>query len=66
MAHEHLWNNLAPDERRRLHPHMIETHILHLEQARAMIVRNHERQLRELDDWIANCRRSLRDAEEGR
>lgn len=60
--HSHLWNDLPLSERERLMPHQIETQIQHLEQCRAMIVRNHERQVREIDDWIKNCRKSLQQA----
>lgn len=59
MSHAHLWNNLPFEERSRLMPYMIQTHIRHLEQARALAVRAHRRQLREIDDWIANLRSDL-------
>lgn len=58
--HDHLWNDMPIEERRRLSPYMIETQILHLEQARAVLAREQARVLRELDNWIANCRDSLR------
>lgn len=58
-VHDKLWNDLPLAERQRLAPYELETHILHLTQCRAMIVRNHVQQLRELDDWIKNCRRDL-------
>jgi hypothetical protein len=32
MTYSHLWNDMRIEERARLHPYMIETHILHLQQ----------------------------------
>lgn len=58
-VHDHLWNDMPIEDRKRLMPYEIETHILHLEQCREMIVKNHKRQLQELDDWIKNCHRTL-------
>ena len=60
QTHTHLWNDLPFDERKRLMPHMIETHILHLQQVRSMIVAAHKAELARLDAWIANCRDSLK------
>jgi hypothetical protein len=59
MTYSHLWNDMRIEERARLHPYMIETHILHLQQARAIIVRSHQRELKELDDWIRNLQSAL-------
>lgn len=61
--HDHIWNELPFAERKRLAPYMMETQILHLTQARMMIVRNHNRQLAELDAWIGNIQRSLKNPE---
>lgn len=58
--HNHLWNDMSLDERKRLAPYMLESQILHLRQARGIIVRAHAAELRELDEWIKNCERSLR------
>lgn len=58
--HSDLWNGLTNNERCRLMPYQIQTHILHLEQAKALAVRAHRRHIQEIDDWIANCRESLR------
>lgn len=55
----HLWNDMPFDERKRLMPYMIETHILHLTQTRATIVAAHQCALREIDDQIKNLRQSL-------
>lgn len=60
MNHDHLWNDMPIEERKRLMPHMIESQILHLEQARAILAKEQQRVLRELDNWIGNCRESLR------
>jgi hypothetical protein len=57
--HAHLWNELSPAERRHLHPHLIENHILHLQQCRSLAVKAHRRHMEELDAWIANLRRAL-------
>lgn len=57
--HSHLWNDLPFEERKRLMPYQIQNHILHLEQAREFAVRSHKRHMKELEDWIANCRESL-------
>jgi hypothetical protein len=61
--HDHLFNDLPFEERKRLAPYMIESQIRHLAQARALIVRAHNAELRELDLWIQNCERSLREEE---
>lgn len=58
------WNDLPFDERTRLHPMMIEAQILHLEQAKAAIIKQHKAALHEFDAWIANCRIWLKRAEE--
>lgn len=58
----HLWNDLPQDERRRLHPYLIEAHILHLQQTRAKIVRGHKRTLAEIDGQINSLRRALPDS----
>lgn len=59
-SHSDLWNTLPYEERARLMPYQIQTHILHLEQAKALAVRAHRRHIQEIDDWIENCRDSLR------
>ena len=63
---DHLWNDLPFEERMRLHPYQIESQILHLKQARALLVRGHQRNMAELNTWIKNLERGLRDkAKEG-
>lgn len=57
------WNDLPFEERTRLHPMMIEAHIMHLEQCKAVIVKQHTAAVREFDKWIANCRAALKQAE---
>jgi hypothetical protein len=57
--HSHLWNDMPFEERKRLMPFSIQTHILHLEQAKSVAVRAHRQHMQELDDWINNLRRSL-------
>lgn len=59
FANTHLWNDLPFEERRRLHPYMVETHILHLEQTRDEIIRAHEGLLAKLDDHIKNLKADL-------
>jgi len=56
----HLWNDLPFEERMRLMPCQIESQILHLTQARNVIVRSHKRTLAEMDDWIKNLERDLK------
>ncbi len=63
MSHSDLWNNLPDAERSRLHPFLIETHILHLEQTRQKIVRAHKELLADIDAQITNLRKSLSSAE---
>lgn len=61
FEHTFLWNEETPfDERRRLSPYMIETHILHLEQSKIVIERNHRRTIDEINDHIRNLKESLR------
>jgi hypothetical protein len=60
FANTHLWNDLPFDERKRLHPYMVETHILHLEQMRTLMVAHHTKALAELDRQIENLKRELR------
>lgn len=63
--HTHLWNDLPIAERERLAPYQMESQILHLQQARSLIVKNHTRTLEEIDAWIANIRRSLKEVDNG-
>lgn len=63
MNHSHLWNDLPFEERSRLMPYMIQIHIRHLEQARALTVRAHRKQLREIDDLIADLKSDLEKTE---
>jgi hypothetical protein len=60
FAHTHLWNELPFEERKRLHPYMAETHILHLEQTRTLIVAHHNKTLDELDRQIENIKLELK------
>ena len=57
--YSHLWNDLPFEERKRLMPYMIARQLLHVEQARLVIVRNHQRTLDEMDDHIKNLKDSL-------
>lgn len=57
--HSHLWNDMPFDERKRLMPHMIENHILHLTQTRMMVVEGHRATLERLDSQIKNLRNDL-------
>lgn len=60
FANTHLWNDLQFEERKRLHPYMVETHILHLEQTRTLMVDHHKKALDELDRQIENLKRELK------
>ena len=57
--HDKLWNDLAPEERKRLMPHQIESQILHMQQCKEVAQNNHQRHMRELNDWIKNLERDL-------
>ncbi len=57
--HSELWNSLPDEERQRLMPFMVETQILHIEQCKAKLIRNHQRTLKELNDQISNLKRDL-------
>lgn len=60
FKHTDDWNEQTPiEERMRLAPYMIETHILHLEQFKEAAVRNHNRLIGEINDHIRNLRASL-------
>lgn len=61
--HSYLWNSLPKDERTRLMPYQIESQILHLWQARQVLINNHNRTLQDIDEWIASLRRGLADHE---
>lgn len=55
-----VWNEMSPEHRSRLQPYMIDSHILHLQQVRTIIVKHHQAELRELDKWIQNLKEDLR------
>jgi hypothetical protein len=57
--HTHLWNDLPQEERERLMPYEIESQKRHILQFKAVAIRNHQRHMRELDDWIKNLDREL-------
>lgn len=57
--HSKLWNDLPPEERKRLMPCQIEAQILYIRQCRKVAVQNHKRHLRELDGWIKNLEHEL-------
>lgn len=57
--HTHLWNGLPQEERHRLHPYLIEAHILHLEQTRDMIIAGHNSTLNRLDQQIEALKTAL-------
>lgn len=58
--HTHLWNDLPLEERSRLHPYMIETHILHLEQTREKIIRHHNGTIEDINKHIDNLKQALK------
>ncbi len=55
-----LWNDLPFEERTRLHPYLIHTHIRHLEQARAIAQDSYHRQIAAIDEVIKNLKGSLK------
>lgn len=57
--HTHLWNDLPKEERFRLHPFLVESHILHLEQTREKIVKHHEATLADINGHIDNLKNTL-------
>lgn len=59
FKHTHLWNDLPYDERCRLMPYMVETHILHLEQMKIDIERHHRKQINAINGHIRNLKQSL-------
>lgn len=59
-AHTHLWNDMPFAERKRLMPYMIEAQILHAEQAKLVMVRNHKRAMDEMNALIKNLNECLR------
>jgi hypothetical protein len=61
--HAHLWNDLPDDERKRLHPYAIESQIVHLEQAKAKVIRGHQRTLDDFNSHIKNLKETLRQME---
>ena len=58
-TYSHLWNDLPFEERKRLQPWAIETHLLHLQQTRAVIAKHHARMMAEIDDHIKNVTAAL-------
>ena len=55
----HLWNDLPPEERKRLMPHSIESQRLHILQCKQKAIAAHKRHMKELDDWIKNLNTEL-------
>jgi len=55
----HLWNDLPKEERSRLMPNMIESHLLHTEQCKLKIISSHKKLMKELNDLQSNLRESL-------
>lgn len=56
----HLWNDMPQEERLRLMPHMIESQILHLWQAKEAAIKAHKAHMAHLDSWIGNLNQSLK------
>jgi cell division protein FtsX len=59
MEYAYLWNDLPSEERQRLMPYAIESQILHMEQVKQVVIRNHKKQLAEINDWQNNLKREL-------
>lgn len=58
-----LWNDLPDEERHRLNFHAIEQQILHIEQAKSVLIRNHKKALKEFNDQIKNLEQFLKQLE---
>ena len=57
----HLWNDMAQDERKRLLPHSIESQLLHIWQCKQVAIRAHRKHMAELDEWMLNLQKSLKE-----
>jgi hypothetical protein len=57
--HDHLWNDLPLEERKRLMPHAMESQLLHIWQCKQKAIAAHKKHMKELDDWMANIKRDL-------
>lgn len=55
----HLWNDLPFEERSRMMPYMVESQKLHIIQTKQKAIDAHNRQMREIDEWIKNLDREL-------
>lgn len=58
-----LWNDLPIDERKRLMPHMVESQKLHILQCKEKAVTAHKKHITELNDWIKNLDKELKEYE---
>jgi hypothetical protein len=57
--YSHLWNDLPAEERERLIPHMMESHILHIEQCKIKAVSAHKAHIKSLNDHIKSIKQDL-------
>lgn len=64
FKHTHLWNDLPIEERTRLHPYLMEAHILHLIQTRNLINDHHTSLIAALTQQINNLEMSLLKSEQ--
>jgi hypothetical protein len=61
--HSHLWNDLPDSERKRLHPFLIESQILHLWQAKQAAIAAHRRHMMRINSVIKNLKSELEKSE---
>ena len=55
----HLFNDLQPEERKRLAPALAEAQLLHIWQVKQAAIDAHNKFMRELDDWMKNIKHEL-------
>ena len=64
--HTDLWNDMPFEERQRLMPHVIESQILHIWQCKQKAIKAHRAHMKELDEWMANLERELKQTQQER
>lgn len=57
--HVDLWNDLPIEERKRLMPHVLETQLLNIWQCKQKAIKNHNKHIKELDDWMLSIKKEL-------
>ena len=59
MKYDPLWNDLPKELRLKLMPHMIESHILHIEQCKLKAVSAHKAHMKEWNGHIKNLEKLI-------